>query len=126
MPKLVTSFAGCVAANGTLVVTDVSALQHHLLSLVGEDVVVQVYKASEHRSLSQHRYYRGVVVRLLAEHCGYDDEQMHAALKEHFGLEATSTLSREEMSVFIDRVRAWANSDLGVMIPDPDSVSVRT
>lgn len=98
---------------------------------VGDAFVVEVRKRQSKRSDEQNRYWHGVVVKLLAEHCGYEPDEMHEALKFKFlGTEdiskglvkvgSSAKLSTAEFATLVDRVVLWAAEELGVIIPAPD------
>jgi hypothetical protein len=103
-------------------------------SLDGKEIELTLRKFRKQRSGAQNRYLHGVVIPLLAEHCGYDAEEMKAALKMRFlrahdgekeGLprtRSTSDLSTEEMTEFIDSVRRLA-AEMGCSIPSPGEVA---
>jgi len=106
----------------------------YLASLEGQKVEIIVRKRRSKRSDQQNRYYWGVVVQILAEHCGYSPEEMHEALKEKFlgtwerdehGLvkrKSTTTLSVDEFIRYTNEVIRWAAENLTVYIPDPQLV----
>lgn len=102
-------------------------------TLEGERIQITIRKWRGRRTDNANRYYWGVVVALIAEHCGYDPEECHDALKLLFltdhgsegplpHVKSTASLNTTEFCDYIDRVRAWAATDLGVVIPDPNSV----
>jgi hypothetical protein len=77
-----------------------------------------------------------VPVRLLAEHCGYTDDQMHyALLGECFGyidgpkgtkvprVAGSSKLSVEEFTRLIEWVLVWGPAEMGLEIPSPEKVA---
>ena len=72
------------------------------------------------RSDPQNRYLHGVVLPILAHHTGYTNDEMKAVIKWKFKIKQTSTLDTVEFNKFVDEVRAWASSDLGCYIPDPN------
>ena len=95
-------------------------------------VRVSVDIIGDKRSLDQNAYWWAIPVKLLAEHCGYTDAQMHyALLGECFGYTAgptgkavpvkpsSSDLTVAEFKQLIDWVLTWGPSELGVVIPDP-------
>jgi hypothetical protein len=105
-----------------------------LRRLEGCQVKLWMTKLNRPRSLSQNAYYWGVVVALLAEHCGYEPEEMHEALKERFlrdrehemhGLQktrSTASLSTAEMCEYIEAC-CRLGAELGVVIPEPGESS---
>jgi hypothetical protein len=95
--------------------------------LEGSDIDLRLSKHRTVRSISQNAYYWAVVIPLLAEHCGYEDEEMHTALKwrflqKHDGplptVSSTASLSTVEFTDYIERVRMLA-AEMGCSIPGP-------
>ena len=84
------------------------------------------------RSVQQNRYYWGVVVDLLAAYTGYLPEEMHEALKFKFlrvkrdklpdTVKSTANLSKDDFCEYIDSIQKWAATEMGVVIPDPESI----
>ena len=92
-------------------------------------------KQPSQRSGAQNRYWHGVIIPILAEHFGYNHEECHAAIRDHFlgrddlgtGLRvpgSTKKLSVQEFSLLIDQVRVWAHTDHNVLIPAPNEEEV--
>jgi hypothetical protein len=106
------------------------SFQALLARLEGRQVALRVTRHHHSRSLSQNAYYWGVVIPLLAECCGYEDDEMHHALKHRFlrdranekgGLvlvKSSAALNTREFTEFIEQCRRLA-AELGVAIPDP-------
>ena len=106
----------------------------HLSGLEGKRVELILRKRKSQRSLQQNKYYWGVVVEILASHCGYDPDEMHEALKVKFLSEgqdektglikvrSTTKMTTDEFIKYTDKVIRWAAQDLGVFIPDPNQV----
>jgi len=95
----------------------------------GKRIAVAIRKPRAKRSLDQNAYWWAVPVKVLADHCGYTDNQMHyALLGECFGYVAgptavvvpvkssSSELSVEEFTKLIDWVLVWAPSELGCVL----------
>ena len=114
---------------------DFAGLIHELN---GADIDLRLSKHRNSRSISQNSYYWGVVVPLLAEHCGYEIEEMHEALKWRFlqthagpnefetkatwvklpTVRSTADLDTAEFTEYIESVRRLA-AEMGVSIPSP-------
>jgi len=87
----------------------------------------------KNRSCQQNRAYFGIVVKMIADHLGYDKEDMHKALAEKFlGVEeveingtlyyvgkSTKNLSTVEFNEYTDRIRRWA-AEQGFSIHEPN------
>ena len=81
------------------------------------------------RSRKQDGFYFGVVVAMVAEHCGMSRENAHEELKRLFlavpsdspiqKVRSLTDLTVQEHSAFIDQCLHWAASFLGLVIPDP-------
>lgn len=125
-------FRGHVNTRGKLIFDDRAGVLEHVRSLNGQAVDVVIKKAKDKRSLDQNAYWWAVPVKILAEHCGYTDAQMHyALLGECFGYTAgptgqpvpvkpsSSDLSTQEFKHLIDWCLTWAPTELGVEIPEP-------
>lgn len=103
-----------------------------LQKFAGQRIAVSLRKPRDKRSLDQNAYWWAVPVKVLAEHCGYTENQMHyALLGECFGFTAgptgltvpvkpsSSDLSVEEFGKLIDWVLVWAPSELGCALQSP-------
>lgn len=80
-------------------------------------------------------YYRGVVLRVLAEYSGHDEDELHVYLLSRFGERALIDVhhedycvktfttgehnTRSEMRAYLQHVIYWAAGDLGLAIPSP-------
>jgi hypothetical protein len=115
--------------------------KQHLQSLNGKRVQVTVEKIKNSRTISQNRYYWGVVVKLIAQHTGHDPEQIHELLKQMFSPKwyahfstltdtskgiptSTTRLDTIEFVEYTEKCRMWANEFLGLEIPLPGEVTV--
>lgn len=129
-------FEGEVDDRGNLLVFDLDRFQRYLKnSLRGGRVRIVVSREKKVRSLDQNSYYHGVVVDLLAEHCGYTHDEMHDAIKWQFlkkedpgkplpTVGSTAELSTVEFEELMARIREWAATEFGMWIPLPNEVEV--
>ena len=104
----------------------------------GWEVEITVKRRSVTRSQQQNAYYWGVIVRILAEHTGYTDVEIHDVLKakflpKHLAITdgngevkgefvlggSTRNLKTAEFSEYCEHIKEWAADDLDVYIPDP-------
>jgi hypothetical protein len=116
--------------NNRLWLEDKAGFAALIQKLEGLDIEIILRKLRRKRSLPQNSYYHGVVIPLLAEHCGYDHEEMHEALKERFlrdrarevnglvKIRSSTSLDTVEMTDYIESCRRLA-AELGVVVPDP-------
>ena len=84
------------------------------------------------RSLRQNRFYWGAVIGAIAESTGNSPEDLHLVLKEMFlprkfitlgskeveVKKSTADLTTEEFTLYLEAVRAWAATELGITMPD--------
>ena len=90
------------------------------------------------RSAAQNAWYFAGIVTPLAEHTGYDVDEMHQLLKQLFLSKAlavtdgngevvgeyviggsTRKLNTIEFGEYCERIRRWAGETLGVVVDDP-------
>jgi hypothetical protein len=86
-------------------------------------------KKESGRSNHQNRYFHGIILPILSEYTGYDDQEMKAIVKWKFGVKSTSSLNTAEMEAFHEKIRRWAGSKkedggLECYIPMPNEVPV--
>ncbi len=116
---------------GVLYLDDLPAYEKQIASLDGKPVELVLRRHREQRSSEQNRYYWGVVVALIAEHCGYEPEEAHEALKIKFlrsheatalpSVRSTADLNTAEFAEFVDQCRRFAAAYLNLNIPDPSA-----
>jgi len=106
-----------------------------LQRLEGKEIELTLRRYRRQRTPNQNRYLHAVVIPVLAEHCGYDAEEMKTALKLRFlrdgdgelkGLprvRSTADLTTAEMTEFIDNIRRLA-TEMGCSIPSPNEVAI--
>lgn len=86
------------------------------------------------RTSRANRYYWGVVLATMAKHLGYTAEELHDAMKDKFrGREDITTGLRivrstrtgsDEFWAYVDQVRHWSHTFLGLYIPEPNEMEV--
>lgn len=123
-------FTGRVLEGGLLVLNRPRDYGRYLRSLRGQFVEVVVRRQRSQRSARANRYYFGVVVALLAEHCGYEKQEMHEVLAFRFlriedcpitgapRRTHTPDTDTAEFSAYVDSCIRLA-AELGVIIPAP-------
>ena len=104
-----------------------------LSNLEGQRIELTIIKERHTRSLSQNKYYWGVVIEILSSYFGYDKEEMHEALKFLFlkkhedtlvTVGSTAKLSTVGFTEYIDNVIRWAATEYQVVIPSADGVEL--
>ena len=131
---LKTIFYATVKEDLSISFLNVAKVKQHILPFRGQTVEVTIEKRRKRRTDNQNSYYWGVVIRTIANECGYrSDEELaavHAELKKKFlphngklALpQSTTTLNTADFTEYIEKVRAWAATELGIYIPDPNEI----
>lgn len=98
-------------------------------SLEGKPIEITLKRLRPARSGNQNAYYWGVVMALFADHCGYEPQEMHEALKLRFLVvdpdapllvaRSTTQLDTRQFTEYIEHVRQLA-AEMGLYIPDPN------
>lgn len=130
MAALSPVFFGCVS-KGEVYLDEERRYDLLLRQLEGCDIELLLRKRRRIRSGPQNRYLHGVVIPILAEHIGYDLEEMKEALKWRFlqvhqngklpTVRSTARLDTAEMTEFIEQTRRLA-AEMGCYIPDPGEI----
>lgn len=117
--------------DGKFLANDNSTWIGEIRRLEGQEVEINIGKRRMARSLSANAYYWGVVIALLAEHCGYETEEMHEALKWKFlrvhdeqfeTVKSTASLNTAQFAEYVDCCIRLA-AELGVVIPEAEQVA---
>ena len=111
---------------------DADFSQHLLEAYKNKDVIVTITKATKAntRTHSQNNYYWGVVVKIIGDYLGYNEDDTHNALRLLFlkseGLietvKSTSELTTKEFIDYIEMIIKWAKDFLNLTIPTPDNI----
>lgn len=105
----------CKIEEGKLVLLNRAEFDKAILFLSGE-FYLELHETGV-RSAQQNNYYWKIVA-IIAEDLGYTNQEMHSAIKEHFNIQSTKTLSTKEFADFIERIIRWCAIDLNIVIPD--------
>jgi len=105
----------CRIENGKLKILNRSEFDSIISNLSG-DYYIEIVETGV-RSSQQNNYY-WKIVDMLAEDLGYTRNEMHGAIKDHFDIQTTKTLTTKEFYQFIERIIMWSAKDLGIVIHD--------
>lgn len=126
-------FSAVVDDQGKLSLYHPDVFKREVKKLSGKRVDVSVKVHRETRSTQANRYYWGVVIRLIAEHCGYEPDEMHEALAFRFlrieddpitgspRRKRTPKTNTKEFAEYVDQCIRFG-AELGVVIPAPNEV----
>jgi len=109
----------------------------NLSALEGKECEFIARRKGSQKSNKQNKYYRGIVVALIAQHCGYTPDRAHGALLMKFfkavdpengaeyirstRLDQWKTIEWEEK---MSEIRQWASEFLGLYIPKPNEADI--
>ena len=121
--------------NGKITFQNREQVDKDLSNNEGKNVYITIREQKNRRSLNLNSYYWAGVVKLVSVETGYDKEETHEVLKSMFlrtryqikgiwvdGMKSTTKLSNQEMTEYIEEVKRFASSSLGIYIPDPNEV----
>lgn len=99
----------------------------------GDEVRIEISQRTKSRSNAQNRYMWGVVYEIIASETGHTTEEIHEFMKAKFLprsflvigndeqqlTKSTTTLSTFDMEEYLEKIRAFAATELGTKIPLP-------
>lgn len=106
-----------------------------LLSEIKKPITIIVSKKKKKRSLNQNSYYWGIVLKIIGDELGYFPEEMHKCFAtmflkkfieiggqciETYG--STTKLKTGEFEDYIQKIRIFASSELGILVPLPNEI----
>lgn len=128
-------FPGTIHA-GKCVIDNPDKLTAYLHRLEGQRVELTIEKTTFKRSGNQNRYYWGVCLKLIADHTGHSVDDIHELMKSLFlkqpiwirgkfipSVRSSTRLDTLEFEDYLEKVRRWAQEELGVTIPMPGEVA---
>jgi hypothetical protein len=120
--------------NGAFAPFELSMFLRHVSALEGEFVECVIRKQKTQRSDRQNRAYFGLCVSILAQHCGYSQDEMHEALAWKFlardeagdplpRRRSTTSLTVAEFEDYARQIRQLG-AEMGCDIPEPNEVTI--
>lgn len=139
MSKLIPIFLASVHDKDLIFTPKTQEKFHDYLATIPGQVEVTVapFNERDHRSIQQNRYLWGVIYKLISDHTGFTDEETHEIFKTMFLwkyisiadreikiTQSTTELDTKSFSEYCEKIREFASADLGLNIPDPESVLI--
>ncbi len=95
-----------------------------------------ISKPKSNRTNQMNRYYWGVMIKMIAEETGYDNDQIHELMKITHGVKedldigmiggwvpkSTAKYTVEEMQDYWLKITQWAAEFLNLQIPEPGEI----
>lgn len=134
MSKLFPNFIGKVN-NGKFIPENEDGYTVWMMNLENKECLLTIGEKKNQRTMSQNRYYNGVILKLIGEHLGYDRDEVHDILtakflkkivnvdgKDMVVVRSTTSLTTEEMSNYIEKCKRFSAIELGCFIPEPENI----
>ena len=107
---------------GRIKLDNASRFTAYLATLESKRVELVLREKTNKVSPAARGYYNKVVIGQIVEDTGNDPEQMKEFFKKELGVESTADMSPVEFQGYVRRVIEYAESKLGIKIPDPERV----
>ncbi len=133
------SFITAIARDGELWLSPAqkNVMQSYLVKHDGEYIKMEYSQPTKGRSNNQNRYMWGVIYTMIAAETGHTTEEIHEFMKSMFLpreflkvgetiqqlTKSTTTLSTTDMETYLEHIRAFAASELNLVIPLPQEIS---
>lgn len=94
--------------------------------------VVEIHRSKGKRSLSQNKYYWGVVISLFSQQTGYTSNEAHQQLAGMFlkyeakgrsFVKSTTELNTAEFEAYLEQCRLFMWHEMNVHVPLPNEVN---
>ncbi len=108
----------------------------HLCTLEGKECEFIARKKTNQKSRKEEKYYWAVVVKMIADECGYTSEKAHGVLqykffrykdeKGNYYIKSTKLNQwiTQNWEAKMSEIRQWASEFLGIFIPKPNEVEM--
>jgi len=127
-----------IHTDGTAIM-DKQAVADYIKSLPHGYYTLEIKKRGQKRSDSQNEYYWGLVIEMIREYINeqsgeqYSAEDVHELLKSKFNTvynplvgefipKSTTKLNTSEFEEYLQKIRTWGESHLGLKIPLPNEI----
>lgn len=114
---------------GKLLLEQRQKFQDYLKTLKDGWIELSIRSRTQGRTKPQNAYYWAVIVRLIADHTGQDDDTVHATLKQKFCPKiafadtvvpmSTKKLDKLQFIDYAEKCRVWAAEFFKLNIPLP-------
>jgi hypothetical protein len=137
MSSPIIKFFGIVKG-GRVYLDNQDQYEAHLHTLDEKRIELIVQKEQKERTNQQSKYLFGVVYQLISEETGYSKEEVHEMMKSIYlkdnkvvnnkrytVIRSTSSLTTVEMVEYIENIKRWSSSELGLNIPDSNEFFIK-
>lgn len=92
----------------------ISEIISHLKALPKGNYSIDVNQSKTRNSQQNNYYWR--IVRLLSNDLGYEEDEMHLIIKQHFKISSTKELSHHDFSRFVERLERWVVKEFNIKL----------
>lgn len=123
---------GAITDEGKLVLDAPAAFAGAMRDMKRGRVTIRVAIDRAGRSAQANRYYWGVVLRHISEHTGFEVDELHEYFKQTYNPVqvrighdetvvggSTRHLNTQQFHDYVERIRRFAATELGITLPDP-------
>lgn len=127
MSKLFPNFLGKVS-NGKFIPENEDGYTVWMMNLEDKECLLTIGEKKNQRTMSQNKYYNGIILKLIGEHLGYDltakflKKIVNVDGKDMVVVRSTTSLTTEEMSNYIEKCKRFSAIELGCFIPEPEYI----
>jgi hypothetical protein len=123
---------GEISAEGKLVLDAPAAFVGAMRDMKRGRVSIRVAIDRGGRSQAANRYYWGIVLRSISEHTGFEVDELHEYFKQAYNPRqvrigpdetvvggSTRSMNTQQFHDYVERIRRFAATELGISLPDP-------
>ena len=120
---------------GHIKLDDKPSFDAWISTLEGKKVDVVVSKYRKNRTDNANKYLWGVCYQLMADELGYSVDDIHSLMKGMFlkkvavikgkkydVIQSTASLSTDDFSAYIEKIKQFASQELNLYLPNPQEV----
>lgn len=121
---------------GKVKFSNLELFNQDLRNYEGKEAYIIIKPYRKNRSDNQNRYYWGVIIKILSDEFGFEPDEMHEVLKQKFLVAETLRIGKEDFIItkpthnrnttefedYLSHIRTWASTEMGIFIPEPNSV----
>ncbi len=121
---------------GKLILSNRDQFLNDLQQLKGKNVYVVVDEEKQTRSNNQNRYYWSCIIQPISDYTGYTPDEVHEILLDKFADKKevkikdethlipmrSHKMKTDSFEKYVEQIRVWASTELGLRIALPNEV----
>lgn len=123
---------------GNLNLSNKDVFKNELQKFRGKRVFITVDEEKPMRSNEQNKYYWGVALKLISDHTGYTEDEVHEIMLNKFSLKKeiiigdethiikgrSHNMKTDEFEKYLEDIRRFAAEKLNTIIPLPNEILI--